>query len=193
MDAWDKSNGFRNLCRVRTTTPHGDNNVTFKRTIKDKRERLTRSNRNSFCHIPSEESYSLRCFGICVPERKRTEGMQETQQCEPSRATAAVTQPPPPTIVHDVQRLKSFIQHKAQHKPPASTNTVFTTNAYSADNENATPKKKKKEKLQGCRNGAEITAFERNISDVWKLSLSPHPLMGEVRKRWACFELENFL
>lgn len=194
MDTWDKSNGSRKrsiwLCQVHTTTLHRVNNVTFKRTIKDKCERLTRSNRNSFCHIPSEKSYSLHCFGICVQRGREPKG------CRKHNNTSRAMRRPPLHNLHHPPLCTTSSHWSHSFSTKCSTNhlrvqTLFTTNAHSADNENATPKKKKK--LQGCRNRAELTAFERNISNFWKLSLSPHPLMSEVRKRWACFKLENFV
>lgn len=82
-------------------------------------------------HLPSK--YFVPCFGICVPERKRTEGMQETQQYNPAMWWPPLHNPPthyclqhPPTIVVLCNRSHSF-NTKAKHKPPASTNTVFTT------------------------------------------------------------------
>lgn len=94
---------------------------------------LTRSNRNYFLSHSISEKYFLQCFGVCVPERKRTGGMQETQQYNP-----AMWWPPLHNLHHPLLsttstdncctvQQKSFIQHKAKHKPPDSTNTVFTT------------------------------------------------------------------
>lgn len=66
------------------------------------------------------EKYFVQCFGIRVPQRKRTEGMQEMQQYDP-----AMWWPPLYNLHHPLLsttstdycctvQLKSFMQHKAK-------------------------------------------------------------------------------
>ncbi len=52
---------------------------------------------------------------------------------------------------------KSFIQHKAKYKPPASTNTVFTTKTHT-DNESESQKYREQDIIRK-------TAFEQNTAN----------------------------
>lgn len=141
----------------------------------------TRSKSNYLSHSILDK-YFVQCVGICVPERKRTEGMQETQQYN-----LAMWWPP----LHNLRHLllsttstdyccavqqKSFIQHKAKHKPPASTNTVFTTKRQAFIM-----------KMQPRNTGDIIkkTASEQNICWLLKLhTLTPTPI---TEPEWANF------
>lgn len=54
------------------------------------------------------EKYFVQCFGICVQERKRTGGMQETQQYNSAMWCPPLNNLRPPTIVHNIHQLLLF-------------------------------------------------------------------------------------
>lgn len=140
-------------------------------------------------HSIWEKLFSPLFWHLCSREEEnRRDAGNTTIQAEPCDGRSYTTS----TTHHCAQHPATEVIHSAQSAAQTTCEHKHCVYNKRAQRRQWKCNAKKLNKIQGCRTRAEITAFERNISDLWKLSLSPHPLMSKVRKRWTCFKLKYF-